>query len=281
MKKQMTKFAIIGGSGLYNIEGAKVLSKQTMDTPYGKPSGDIVEIDFDGATCFFLPRHGEQHSLLPQEVNYCANIYALKQLGVTAVISISAVGSLVDNLPPGSFFLPDQFINMAKGIRKNTFFGNGIVGHVSVAKPINKDLINVISEQLSELNIKSNGSYVCIEGPQLSSKAESELYKSMGASVIGMTNATEAYLCREAGMAFASICMVTDYDSWKGEDTGIEEIIRVMTANVAIIKKNISKLVHSLHSAKLEYETGNSFSVLTPREAMSGENACVVDTLLN
>lgn len=281
MKKNINKIAIIGGSGLYKIEDAEIISKKSLSTPFGMPSSDIVEIQFGEASCFFLARHGESHSLLPQEVNYCANIYALKQLGVDCIISISAVGSLVDDLPPGSFFLPDQYINMAKGIRRSTFFGEGIVGHVSVANPVHIGVNEIILESLSDLEVKSGGSYICIEGPQLSSKAESIYYKNLDGAVIGMTNATEAYLAREAGMAFSSLCMVTDFDSWKGIETGIDQIIKTMNENVSVVKKNLSKLINSLKKAEIIYETKNDYCVLTPKEFLSEEQALIVDTLLS
>ncbi|MEX1099851.1 MAG: MTAP family purine nucleoside phosphorylase, partial [Bacteriovoracaceae bacterium] len=196
-------FGFIGGSGLYHLEGVKVLDEIAVETPFGEPSDKILKLELDKTNFYFLPRHGKNHALSPSELNYRANIYALKKLVVNTFVSVSAVGSLKENLCPTHFVVPDQFIDWTKGQRKRTFFENGIVGHVSCAYPVNETLRKRIQEAIAETDIHYHGSgtYICIEGPQFSSRAESELYRSFGADVIGMTNVPEAYLAKEAGMA--------------------------------------------------------------------------------
>lgn len=209
---------IIGGSGLYKMEGLDDVAEHRMSTPFGDPSDVVVTGTLDGVPVAFLARHGRQHSYLPSEIPFRANIWALKSLGVEYLISVSAVGSLKEEFAPRQMVLPDQFIDMTKR-RDGTFFGQGAVAHVGLAHPVCSALSEVIAEaftdaRLGDTVLHRGGTYVCIEGPAFSTLAESELYRSWGASIIGMTNMPEARLAREAEIAYATLALVTDYDCW-------------------------------------------------------------------
>lgn len=211
--------AVVGGSGLYQMDALEDVQELDIDTPYGKPSDAIMTGRVGGVAVAFLARHGRGHRLVPSEIPFRANIYALKTLGVRYLVSLSAVGSLRQDLRPLDMVLPDQFIDLARR-RESTFFGNGAVAHVSMAQPVCAQLSDVLARAVAavglpqEQRLHRDGTYVCIEGPQFSTMAESHWYRSMGASVIGMTNMPEAKLAREAQMAYASLAMVTDYDCW-------------------------------------------------------------------
>ena len=278
----MKKIAIIGGSGVYKFDSVQLVKEHQIDTPFGSPSGKISEVKIGDATCFFLPRHGVGHAISPSEINYRANIYALKLLGVDTVISVSAVGSLKEEHAPGEFVLPSQFIDWTKGLRKRTFFEEGVVGHVSVANPINLGLQEKIAHCLSKTGVKfgKGGSYVCIEGPQFSSRAESEIYRSFDADIIGMTNVPEAYLAKEAAMAYATVAMVTDYDCWKEEHCTVEEILKVMGKNYESAQKLIQELIPYLYENPIEFEAENKFSIITNPELISESQKQIIDVLL-
>ena len=233
MKKKPI-LAIIGGSGLYNLEGLKTSKITTLSTPYGKPSEKILIAKYKSLEIIFLPRHGKSHNIPPHKINYRANIFALKKLGVTDIISVSAVGSLKRSHKPGDFILVDQFIDRTLS-RERTFFDASLVAHVSLANPTSSELAKLIynSKKNKKDRIKLGGTYICIEGPQFSSYAESILFKNWNCDVIGMTNLPEARLAREAEMGYASIAMVTDYDCWNkshGEVT-VEQVINLMQNN--------------------------------------------------
>jgi 5'-methylthioadenosine phosphorylase len=232
----MPKIGIIGGSGLYDIEGLGNRAWQTIETPWGKPSDDVLTGMLDGIDCVFLPRHGRGHRLSPTHLNYRANIDALKRAGVTHVISLSAVGSLQAGLPPGHFVIVDQFIDRSFA-REKSFFGDGCVAHVSVAHPVCGAMGDVLQQAADGLGLPvvRGGTYLVMEGPQFSTKAESELYRSWGCSVIGMTNMPEAKLAREAELHYATVAMVTDYDCWHEthEHVTVDAVVAVMTANAA------------------------------------------------
>lgn len=245
------KFGIIGGSGLYEMEGLTDIKLHTIKTPYGIPSDDLVSGKLFEKEIVFLPRHGKGHRLLPSEINYRANIWALKSLGVTHLISVSAVGSLKEEIAPGDIVIVDQFFDRTKD-RPSTFFGEGIVAHIPFGNPVCEDLNQSIASAAKSLSIKYHfgGTYICMEGPLFSTKAESEFYRLIGASVIGMTNLQEAKLAREAEMCFASMALCTDYDCWhqSEEEVTLEAILEVMHNNVenskAILKaflKNYSE----------------------------------------
>lgn len=278
----LAKIGVLGGSGVYNLGNVEIIKEHKVETPFGNPSSEIIEANIDGIKCLFLPRHGKDHTLLPSEVNYRANIYALKKLGVRYLISVSAVGSLKEEYPPTTLVLPDQFIDWTKGGRERTFFGNGIVGHVSTALPIESKLQDMVANSCESLDLKffKGGSYICIEGPQFSSKAESAIYRSFGADIIGMTNVPEAYLAKEAGMAFATIGMVTDYDCWKEEHCSLEEILGYMKKNNESAKKLLVHLIPKLGRNLPDYRPENGYSVMTPMDKLSADQKEIVDVLL-
>ena len=244
----MNKLGIIGGSGLYNMEGLENSKWIKVNTPWGNPSDDILRAEFKGKEIFFLPRHGRGHTVNPSNINFRANIDALKQLGVTDIISMSAVGSLKENLEPGTFVIVDQFIDRTFA-RVKTFFDKEIVAHVSMAKPTSPGLMNTCEKVLKKLKIpfQKGGTYLVMEGPQFSTFAESNLYRSWGLDVIGMTNMPEAKLAREAEIRYATVAMVTDFDCWhKGhEDVSVEQVITTLLSNAEQAKKVVAEVALS------------------------------------
>ena len=242
----MNKLAIIGGSGLYNIDGISNEEWVDIDTPWGKPSDKILKAKISGKEVCFLPRHSRGHKINPSKINFRANIDALKQLGVTDILSVSAVGSLKEELEPGRFVLVDQFIDRTFA-RAKTFFDQEIVAHVSMAKPVSTGLIKACDEVLKKLNFKykNGGTYLAMEGPQFSSLAESNLYRSWNCDVIGMTNMPEAKLAREAEIRYASVSMVTDYDCWHEDhdDVSVDQVIKTLLENAEKAKKMIVEVV--------------------------------------
>jgi 5'-methylthioadenosine phosphorylase len=236
---------IIGGSGLYNIEGLTNTRWQKVETPWGAPSDELLTGEFDEAKVVFLPRHGRGHKVAPSDLNYRANIAALKQVGVTDILSLSAVGSLKAELPPGHFVIVDQFIDRSFA-RAKSFFGQGCVAHVSVAHPVCPrlgDALEVAANGLG-LPVTRGGTYLVMEGPQFSTLAESNLYRSWGCSVIGMTNMPEAKLAREAEICYATVAMVTDYDCWHEEHDAVtvDQVVKVLLGN-ADKARNLVKAV--------------------------------------
>ena len=244
----MNKLAIIGGSGLYNIDGIKDEKWITVKTPWGEPSDQILEAKIDNKQIYFLPRHSRGHKINPSNINFRANIDALKQLGVTDILSVSAVGSLKEELEPGKFVLVDQFIDRTFA-RVKTFFDKEIVAHVSMAKPISPGLMKACEVVLKKINLKYQvgGTYLVMEGPQFSSLAESKLYRSWGCDVIGMTNMPEAKLAREAEIRYASVAMVTDYDCWHEDhdDVSVDQVIKTLIGNADNARKMIVEVVKS------------------------------------
>lgn len=232
----MTTIGVIGGSGLYQMSGVERGEWVTVDTPFGAPSDDYFVGELEGVRVVFLPRHGRGHRLLPSELNFRANIFGMKKLGVEHLIAVSAVGSLKKEITPGHIVIPDQFIDRTYG-RISTFFGRGIVAHVSFADPMCSVLTCLLINVGCELGatIHAGGIYVCMEGPQFSTRAESFLYRSWGADIIGMTNLQEAKLAREAEICFATLALATDYDCWNTEagDVVIEEVLAILSKNVA------------------------------------------------
>ena len=240
------KLAIIGGSGLYDVEEFKDRELLKLDTPWGQPSDNILKTNYNGKEIYFLPRHGRGHFIPPSEINFRANIDALKQLGVTDIVSISAVGSLKEDLPPGKFVVVDQFIDLTFG-RNKTFFDDEIVAHVSMAHPTSNGLMNACEEAIKKENIEyqREGTYIVMEGPQFSTLAESNLYRSWGADVIGMTNMPEAKLAREAEIRYASVSMVTDFDCWHPdhESVDVKQVIKVLLENGEKAKAMIKNII--------------------------------------
>jgi 5'-methylthioadenosine phosphorylase len=244
----MSKLGIIGGSGLYNIEGLSNEKWIKVKTPWGEPSDQILEAKFAKQSFCFIPRHGRGHLISPSNINFRANIDALKQRGVTDIISVSAVGSLKEELEPGKFVIIDQFIDRTFA-RKKTFFDNEIVAHVSMAHPTSKSLMDACESSIKKLKIpfQRGGTYVAMEGPQFSSLAESQLYRSWKADVIGMTNMPEAKLAREAEIRYASISMVTDYDCWHPdhENVDVQQVIKVLLENASKAKEMIKDIIEN------------------------------------
>jgi 5'-methylthioadenosine phosphorylase len=265
---------IIGGSGLYAMEGFQTRKAHVVSTPFGKPSDKIIEGRVHGKPVFFLPRHGLGHRFLPTEVNYRANIYALKKLGVRHVFSVSAVGSLQEKFKPGQFVLVDQFFDRTKGIRKSSFFGEGIVGHVSMAKPVCAALSSRVAKAASELPVSFHvgGTYVCMEGPAFSTHVESYANHAAGYAVIGMTNVPEAYLAREAGLCYCTLAMVTDYDSWNvhEEPVNVETVVTLMKENVARAKQVLSRVISSFEpsSEPCACRKASQYAVMTDSKAI-------------
>lgn len=249
MEKDENILGIIGGSGLYQMDGFEDLKEISADTPFGKPSDNIVTGNLNGKKLAFLPRHGKGHRITPSEINYAANIYAMKALGVKKIISVSAVGSLRSEIKPGDMVIADQFVDLTKN-RRNTFFGGGIVAHTSMAEPVCPYLKSLVSESCKALGITrhKSGTYVCIEGPQFSTRAESFFYKNCGFDVIGMTNATEAKLAREAGLCYSTIAMSTDYDCWHEEEENVnaDMILKILLDNAEKAKSIIKKAAQNI-----------------------------------
>ena len=241
------KLAIIGGSGLYDVEDFKNRELLDLDTPWGKPSDQILKTNYNSKEVYFLPRHGKGHFISPSNINFRANIDALKQLGVTDIVSVSAVGSLKEDLPPGKFVIIDQFIDRTFS-RNKTFFDDEIVAHVSMAHPTSSGLMDACEEAIrkAEINYQKGGTYVVMEGPQFSTLAESNLYRSWSADVIGMTNMPEAKLAREAEIRYASVSMVTDYDCWHPdhENVDVQKVIKALLDNASKAKNMIKNLIH-------------------------------------
>ena len=231
---------IIGGSGLYDIEGLRKVKEVAVKTPFGAPSDKVILGELDGIRVAFLSRHGRGHRLNPSEINYRANIYALKSLGVSRAISVSAVGSMKESIKPGDVVLPDQFIDLTKR-RVSTFFEGGIVAHVAFGDPVCASLGAALLEAARAVGatVHQGGVYLCIEGPQFSTKGESRLYRQWGASVIGMTNLPEAKLAREAELCYATVAMATDYDCWHEteEAVTVEGILETLHQNVLLAKQ--------------------------------------------
>ena len=245
------KLAIIGGSGLYDVEEFKEREFLMINTPWGKPSDKILKIKYKENEVYFLPRHGRGHFISPTNINFRANIDALKQLGVTDIVSVSAVGSLKENLSPGTFVIVDQFIDRTFS-RKKTFFDEEIVAHVSMAHPVSNGLMNACEEAIKKekIDYQRGGTYVVMEGPQFSTLAESNLYRSWKADVIGMTNMPEAKLAREAEIRYASVSMVTDYDCWHPdhENVDVQAVIKVLLSNAAKAKNMIKNIIENFES---------------------------------
>jgi 5'-methylthioadenosine phosphorylase len=265
---------IVGGSGLYDIRALEKKRWEEIDTPWGQPSDAILFAELDGLPIRFLPRHGRGHKVPPTNINFRANIDALKRAGVTDLVSISACGSLKEELAPGHFVIVDQFIDRTFA-REKSFFGPGCVAHVSMADPVSPLLADAIEKaaRAESIPVTRGGTYLVMEGPQFSTRAESNLYRSWGCSVIGMTNMPEAKLAREAEICYATVAMVTDYDCWHHEhsDVDVAEIIRVLTANVDKAHRLIEGLARDFPRehppCPVGSDTALQVAIITPPEA--------------
>jgi 5'-methylthioadenosine phosphorylase len=269
---QQAEIGIIGGSGLYSMPGLTETREQAVSTPYGDPSDSFILGTLEGRKVAFLARHGRGHRLLPSELNFRANIYAMKQLGVERIVSVSAVGSLKEEHKPTDFVIPDQFIDRTY-LRTSTFFGDGVVGHVAFGDPVCATVAKAAAEACAAAGVtgKLGGTYVCMEGPQFSTKAESNLYRSWGADVVGMTNLQEAKLAREAEICYATVAMVTDYDCWHpGHDSvTVDQIVAVLHQNADNAAKVVRATVASLPKARTcACADAAKYAILTQRDAI-------------
>ena len=258
MKKR--KLGIIGGSGLYKMEGFEKAKWKKIQTPWGEPSDEVLIAKLDKEEIFFIPRHSRGHKINPTNINFRANLDAMKQLGVTDILSVSAVGSLKEELEPGKFVIVDQFIDRTFA-RASTFFDEEIVAHVSMAKPVSPGLSDCCESALKKLNIKNQkgGTYVVMEGPQFSTLAESNLYRSWNADVIGMTNMPEAKLAREAEIRYCTVAMVTDYDCWHPDhdEVDVSMVIQTLMKNAANAQNMIKEIIKTFKDCSVEKDPAN------------------------
>lgn len=267
---------IIGGSGLYEIEGLTDVEEIKVETPFGDPSDAIIKGRLGDTEMLFLPRHGRGHKISPSDINYRANIYALKKLGAEWIISVSAVGSMREEIEPGHMVVVDQFIDRTRAGRKSTFFGEGIVGHVSFADPVCGCLSEVVAGAAERVGatVHKGGTYVCMEGPQFSTRAESLLYRSWGASVIGMTNVPESKLAREAEICYATLALSTDYDCWHEEEESVtvEMILETIKNNVATAKAIIAEAAPAIAAERsCACKGAMAFSIVTDKSTIPAE----------
>ncbi len=276
----MPRIGIIGGSGFYGIEGFKDKKWVHIDTPFGKPSDEYLIGKLNGEEIAFLPRHGRGHTVLPSQLNYRANIFGMKKLGVEYLISFSAVGSFRKEIKPLDLVIIDQFVDRTNQARRMTFFGDGIVAHIAFAEPICPVLSDILYETAKKLAVPNNitahkgGTYLNIEGPAFSTEAESFLYKSWGMDVIGMTNMPEAKLAREAEICFATVAMVTDYDAWHEEESAvtIDMIIQNLNKNVKVVQGLIKNIVsHIPKERNCLCKEALKNAIITPKELISDE----------
>jgi len=267
---EQADIGIIGGTGLYQMDGFTDVREVAVETPFGPPSDSLFVGSLDGRRVAFLPRHGRGHRILPHELNFRANVFAMKKLGVEWILSVSAVGSLKERYEPLHVVVPDQFIDRTRQ-RKSTFFGNGLVAHVAFAHPFCRNLSKVMAEACVEAGATHHvgGTYVCMEGPQFSTLAESELYRSWGADLIGMTNLQEAKLAREAEICYSTLAMVTDYDCWHPDHDAVtaEQIMGVLGKNAETARKVLRAAVRRLPIPRgCECATALKYALITPKE---------------
>ena len=280
------RIGIIGGTGLYDLDGLEDLDEVRVSTPFGEPSDTFVTGRLGDAELVFVPRHGRGHRLTPTEVPYRANIYALKRLGVGWILSVSAVGSLRQEIAPGHVVLVDQYIDRTKGIRDATFFERGIVAHVAFGDPICEVARRYLRDAASAegATVHDGGTYVCMEGPAFSTRAESELYRSWGASVIGMTNLTEAKLAREAEISYATLALVTDYDCWHQghDDVTVDRVVAVLRRNVALARRVLARAIPAVaaHAGPPPMSSALAGSILTQKGHLDPERAEILRPIL-
>jgi 5'-methylthioadenosine phosphorylase len=267
------KIGIIGGSGLYQMPELKEIEEVSVETPFGKPSDAFIVGTLEGERVAFLPRHGRGHRHLPTELPFRANIYAMKMLGVERILSASAVGSLQERYAPLDMVIPDQFFDRTRArAHESTFFGEGIVGHITFAHPVCGDLGSVLEEscRAADVNVHRGGTYLCMEGPAFSTKAESNVYRSWGMDVIGMTNLQEAKLAREAEICYSTLALVTDYDCWHEDHdaVSVETVVEYLNRNVRNAQLVMREAVRRLGAQERACECGSAIknAVFTPRE---------------
>ncbi len=268
------RVGLIGGSGVYDLSAIEDLREERLDTPFGKPSDAYMTGTLSGVPVAFLSRHGRGHRLAPTEINYRANVCGFKMLGCDALLSASACGSLRAELAPRQAVIPDQFIDRTRH-REDTFFGDGIVAHAGLADPVCPSLSAALEDgaRRGGLRVRRGGTYVCMEGPQFSTRAESHLYRSWGADVIGMTNLTEARLAREAELCYASLALVTDYDCWHEaeEDVTVEAILSILAENAAAARRSLAETVARVDPTRAcGCRDAMRFAIITDRSAIPG-----------
>ena len=272
---------IIGGSGLYQIPGIEGGRWETIISPWGVPSDQVYRGKLHGLDLVFLPRHGRGHRLGPTQLNYRANIDVMKRAGCTDLLSLSACGSLKEEFAPGDFVVVDQFIDRTFA-REKSFFGEGVVAHVSMAHPVSSRIAGLAAEESAALGITTHrgGTYLAMEGPQFSSLAESKLYRSWDCAVIGMTNMPEAKLAREAELPYATVAMVTDYDCWKDEHCEVSEIMSIMKDNYVSAQKVVTKLIPSLVNNPITFVPENKYAVITDPSKLSDHHKKILEVVL-
>lgn len=276
MKKNVPSapaIGVIGGSGLYEMEGLARVRRVRVTTPFGAPSDEYLEGWLDGRRVVFLPRHGRGHRILPSEINFRANVFGMKKLGVNRILSLSAVGSMRESIRPGDFVVVDQFFDRTRH-RHDTFFGRGIAAHVMFADPVCPELGDCLAaaSEGMELRLHRGGTYLCMEGPQFSTRAESRAYRQWGVDVIGMTNLQEAKLAREAEICYSTVAMATDYDCWHEteEDVSVEAVLAVMAANVGRAKELLRRTIPRVpDKAACSCQSALATAILTDRKAIS------------
>lgn len=267
-----TVLGVIGGSGVYKMADARILNMHKVDTSFGPPSDEIIECSIDDRRVFFLPRHGSDHQFLPSEVPYQANISALKQLGVTHVLAVSAVGIMQESIHPGHLVIPDQIFDRTKGVRPSTFFGEGVVGHVSFAEPFCAAFRGWIQHaaQQHTKNVHFGGTYLCMEGPQFSTRAESHFYRAtLNPAVIGMTALPEAKLAREAELCYGMLALATDYDCWHDseDDVSVEAVIQVLKQNSKLAQDIVAQLTRDMPSTyHCDDSQAAAQAIMTPQD---------------
>ena len=271
----MSVLGVIGGSGLYAIDGLNDVTEVRVDTPFGSPSDALIRGTLGATTLYFLPRHGRGHRLSPSEINYRANIWALKKVGVTDIVSVSAVGSMRDEYAPGDIVLPNQFIDRTVS-RPRTFFEGGVVAHVGFADPVSERVRSAIRTACEQLDLTHHvgGAYVCIEGPQFSTRAESHTFRTWhDVAVIGMTNLPEARLAREAELPYATMAMVTDYDCWNDahDAVTVEQVVATLTANVEKARRVILALAQNPPTGDCPSQTALQHAIMTRKDAIDPE----------
>ncbi len=279
---------VIGGSGLYEIEGLTDVKEVKLETPFGDPSDAYITGTLNGAKMVFLPRHGRGHRFLPSEVNYRANIYGMKLLGVEQIISVSAVGSMKEEIVPGHIVIPDQFFDRTQGKRASTFFGNGVVGHVQFADPVCGELSEILYASADSVGatVHKGGTYICIEGPNFSTRAESKIFRSWGVDIIGMTNLPESRLAREAEICYGTVALATDYDCWHEghDDVSVEAVIAIIHQNVAtakaIIKEAVGRIVSQRAQRDCACAEALKYAIMTNKSMIPEDTVKALEPLM-
>ncbi len=285
---EKAQIGIIGGSGLYQMPELENVREEAVETPFGKPSDAFIIGELEGVTVVFLPRHGRGHKIMPTELPFRANIYAMKMLGIEYILSISAVGSLQEQYAPTDFFIPDQFFDRTRArAHESTFFGEGIVGHITFSHPVCDELGGILEEAcktVEGLTVHRGGTYICMEGPAFSTKAESNVYRRSGMDVIGMTNLQEAKLAREAEIAYATLALVTDYDCWHEDhdSVSVDMVVEYLNKNVRnaqLVLKDAVKRVHEKETPN-PFEGATESAIFTQSEHWPEETANKLEAII-